>query len=89
MYAKKWKFYKVFDFLNSDLGAVVAQQKVLMSYPRDIYYQIKFLKDFMYIIIYFMVLTLFLASKMEKYEKHMCINWSTLACNYLYVKGIF
>jgi len=57
MYAKMWKFYKVFYFLNNDLGAIVAQQKVLMSYFRDIYYQVNFLKDFMYIIIYFMVLT--------------------------------
>ncbi len=54
-----WKFYKVFDFLNNDLGVVVAQHKVSMFYPKDIYYQINFLKDFMYIIIYFMVLTLF------------------------------
>jgi hypothetical protein len=58
MYAKMWKFYKVFDFLNNDLGAIVAQQKVLMFYLRDIYYQVNFLKDFMYVIIYFMVLTL-------------------------------
>jgi hypothetical protein len=42
MYAKMWKSYKVFDFLNNDLGAIVAQQKVLMSCPRDIYYQINF-----------------------------------------------
>ncbi len=63
MYAKMWKFYKVFDFLNNDLGAIVAQQKVLMSYLRDIYYQVNFLKDFMYIIIYFMVLTLVFSFK--------------------------